>query len=173
MRWRPAILLALLIGVAASAGCASGGFTLLGVGAGTTDSNGVTHAPDSTAYKTFTASGDTLGAATLKTLERMGMKLDENQPTDSGRRILARAGDRTVEIDLERLTPKTTQMRVKVKQGWFFRDQATATEVVAQAERTLEEEPPTQNVRPPAKPAALKKSMAAKHHLPGLGYGAP
>jgi hypothetical protein len=46
-----------------------------------------------------------------------------------------------VEIELDRLTRTTSRMRVNVKQGWFFRDRATATEIIVQTERTLDDEP--------------------------------
>jgi len=32
-------------------------------------------------------------------------------------------------------------MRVNVKQGWFFRDRATATEIIVQTERTFDDNP--------------------------------
>ena len=141
MKRRFAILLALLIGSAIEVGCAAVGLTLLGVGAGISGGTGVSYTLDSIAYKTFTSPEEGLRTATLKTLKRMDMKVNENQPTDSGRRIVAEAGDRTIEIELDRLTTKTSRMRVTVKQGWFFRDRATAAEILIQTERTLEGEP--------------------------------
>jgi hypothetical protein len=32
-------------------------------------------------------------------------------------------------------------MRVNAKQGWFFKDRATATEIIVQTARTLGDEP--------------------------------
>ena len=158
MKRRFAILLALLIGSAIEVGCAAVGLTLLGVGAGISGGTGVSYTLDSIAYKTFTAPEDGLRTATLKSLKRMDMKVNENQPTDSGRRIVAEAGDRTVEIELDRLTAKTSRMRVTVKQGWFFRDRATAAEIVTQTEHTLEGEPRlARKVTSSAGASALKK----------------
>ncbi len=152
------LLLALLLGTAGSAGCAAIGLTLLGVGAGISAGTGTSYTLDSIAYKTFTASAEELQAATLKTLTRMDMPVHENQPTESGRRIAAVAGDRSVEIELDRLTGRAARMRVTVKQGWFFRDRATATEIIVQTARTLEEEPLPARKETPAKgSAALKK----------------
>lgn len=133
-----AVLLILLIGSAVSSGCAAVGLTLLGVGAGLSGTTAVSYTLDSIAYKTFTASEVGLRVATLKTLKRMDMTVNENQPTDSGRRIVADAGDRTVEIEIDRLTSKTSRMRVNVKRGWFFKDRATAAEIIVQTERTLD-----------------------------------
>ncbi len=149
--------LALLLGTAGSAGCAAVGLTLLGVGAGVSASTGTSYTLDSIAYKTFTASAAELETATLKALTRMDMPVQENQPTEAGRRIAAVAGDRSVEIELDRLTGKTARMRVNVKQGWFFKDRATATEIIVQTARTLEEEPLPGRQEPPAGGAAARK----------------
>ncbi|MBI4638485.1 MAG: hypothetical protein HY727_19265 [Candidatus Rokubacteria bacterium] len=54
---------------------------------------------------------------------------------------MALAADRTIEIELDRLTAQTSRMRVNAKQGWFFKDRATAGEIIVQTERTLEEAP--------------------------------
>ncbi len=125
----------------AGQGCAAVGLTLFGVGAGVAGGTGVSYTLDSIAYKTFTASEEQLRAATVKTLRRMAMDLKDNQATESGRQLTATAGDRTVEIELDRITARTSRMRVNVKQGWFFKDRATATEIIVQTERTLEDEP--------------------------------
>jgi len=71
----------------------------------------------------------------------MDIDVEENRPTESGRKIVAVASDRAIEIELDRLTSQTTRMRVNVKQGWFFKDRATATEIIIQTERTLDDEP--------------------------------
>ncbi len=127
-------------------GCAAIGLTLLGVGTGITAGTGVSYTLDSIAYKTFTTPVETLQDATLRTLERMDIEVRdievrENQHAETGRKIVAAAGDRTIEIELDRLTAKTTRMRVNAKHGVFFKDRATATEIIVQTERTLEEDP--------------------------------
>ena len=65
---------------------------------------------------------------------------------------MAVAGDRTIEIELDRLTVKTSRMRVVIKQGWFFRDRASATEIIAQTGRTLADDPKLANMQSPAPP---------------------
>lgn len=127
-------------------GCMAIGVTLFGVGAGVTAGSGVSYTLDSVAYKTFTAPVDTMQDATLRTLQRMDIEVRDLEVrqaggTETGWTILAVAGDRAIEIELDRLTAKTTRMRVNAKQGWFFRDRATATEIILQTERTLEGEP--------------------------------
>lgn len=54
---------------------------------------------------------------------------------------MAQAGDRTVDIEIDRITARTSRMRVVVKQGWFFRDRATAGEIIVQTQRMLGNEP--------------------------------
>jgi hypothetical protein len=161
---------AVIIAAATLQGCAAIGLTLLAVGAGTAAGQGVSYTLDSIAYKTFTASIDGLDAATLKTLERMDIKVTKDEPRkedgrEVGREIAATAGDRAVEIELDRLTERTSRMRVMVKQGWFLKDRATATEIIVQTAQTFDDEPALARlVR--AKPAA----QTAKR--PAAGGGA-
>jgi len=138
-RWLP-IGLAVMI-LVGTAGCAAVGLTLLGVGAGVSAGAGVSYTLDSIAYKTFTAPEEGLRAATLKALKRMDMEVKENEPTESGRKIMTQARDRTIEIELDRLTAKTSRMRVNAKHGWLFKDRATAAEIIMQTERALDDEP--------------------------------
>jgi hypothetical protein len=127
-------------------GCAAG-LTLFGAGAGVSGGTGVSYTLDSIAYKTFTAPVEDLQGATLKTLKRMDITIKENKADESGngRRIVAVASDRTIEIELDRLTTKASRMRVNAKQGWFWRDRATATEIIVQTAQTLEDHPPRAN----------------------------
>lgn len=141
MKRRLTVFLLLLLAAPAGSGCAAIGLTLFGVGAGVTAGTGVSYTLDSVAYKTFTVPEEGLRAATLKTLKRMAIEVKENQATDSGRKIVAQAGDREIDIELDRLTAKTSRMRVNAKQGWFFKDRATAAEIIIQTERTLDDEP--------------------------------
>jgi hypothetical protein len=130
----------LALTIAGLGGCAGVGLTLLGVGAGVSSGTGVNYTLDSIAYKTFAASEAEVRAATLRTLKRMAMDVTENGATETGRQITAVAGDRTVDIELDRITPKTSRMRVNVKKGWLFRDRATAGEIIVQTEKTLDNE---------------------------------
>lgn len=148
-------------------GCAAVGLTLFGVGAGVTAGTGVSYTLDSIAYKTFTAPLEELQGATLKTLNRMDIEVKDikvkeetteaGKKAETGREIVALAGDRTIEIELDRLTSQTTRMRVNAKRGWFLKDRATATEIIIQTEQTLENEPTsTRQVIPTAASSASK-----------------
>ena len=136
----------LTLGVSSS-GCAAVGLavvgTALGVGAGT----GTAYTLDGIAYRTFTASVEDTRQASLTTMRRMDMKVetdtkvagDEGKP--ESREIVAVAGDRKIYIELEKLTTRTTRMRVTAKQGWFWRDRSTAGEIIAQTADAIDEKP--------------------------------
>ena len=128
----------IILGALGSQGCAGVGLTLFGVGAGVSGGTGVSYTLDSVAYKTFAASETELRSATVQTLKRMAIDVTETQKTESGTQITATAGDRTVEIEIDRITPKTSRLRVVVKKDWLFRDRATAGEIVAQTADTLD-----------------------------------
>lgn len=125
----------------ASQGCAAVGLTFLGAGAGVSARTGISHTFGSIAYKTFTVPLEELDTATVMTLKRMDITVTGSQDTEDGRRILARAKDRKVEIKLGKLTSRTTQMRVVAKKKWLIRDRATATEIIAQIDQTLVDNP--------------------------------
>lgn len=113
-------------------GCAAVALTALGVGMAT----GVSHTLGGMVYKTFTAPQAKVKRATLGALNRMQVKVVQSKREGSTERILARAGDRDIEVELEALTPNTTRMLVTAKKdGGILRDGATATEVILQTER--------------------------------------
>lgn len=131
-------LLGLAVGVQ---GCAGAGLALLGVGAGTAAGTGTSYTLDGIAYRTFTAPLEDVRRATATSLKRMDIRVKTDQATDSGRSIEALAGDRTVAIELQKLTGRTTRMRVTVKRHTVLRDRSTAGEIIAQTERTLDDLP--------------------------------
>lgn len=133
-----ALVTAVLLG---TQGCAAVGLTLFGVGAGLSAGTGTQYTLDSIAYRTFTAPLQDIRRATLAAFKRMAITLHNDDMMDTGRHVVGQAGDRTVDIELERLTARTTRMRVTAKQGWFFRDRATASEIIAQTERSLDDLP--------------------------------
>lgn len=127
-----------VLGALGSQGCAGIGLALFGVGAGISGGTGVSYTLDSIAYKTFAASETELRAATLQTFKRMAIEVTETQKTESGTDITATAGDRTVEVEIDRITARASRMRVVVKKGWFLRDRATAGEIIVQTADTLD-----------------------------------
>ena len=124
-------------------GCAAGaiGLTLATAGAGAGMSAGVEHTLNGIVYKTFAASANDVRFATLKTLDHMGMPLTGDDATPTGWKMNATASERTVEIELERLTDTATRMRVIANEGFFFlKDSATATEIILQTAQTLQDD---------------------------------
>lgn len=118
-------------------GCAAMGLTLFGVGAGVGTGTAVAYTLDGTAYRTFTASLPKVEEATLTALNRMGITVENREKTEQGRLIQASGADRQLEVELEAVSPKTTRMRTVAKQGIFFKDRATATEIILQTEKIL------------------------------------
>ncbi|MEE8283615.1 MAG: DUF3568 family protein [Alphaproteobacteria bacterium] len=116
------------------AGCAGAALTAGGI-AGST---GVNHTLSGIVYKTFTTPMKDLRTATLKTLNRMQIKVTADKKAEYGWRIDGTAFERTVEIELERLTPAVTRMRVTVDKGSIFKDSATSTEIILQTVQRLE-----------------------------------
>jgi hypothetical protein len=110
---------------------------LLGVGAGVATGTAVSYTLDGTAYRTFTVPLPQLQTATLTALDRMGIKVEAKEKTDRGESIKASGADRQIEVELESISPKSTRMRTVAKQGVFFRDRATAIEIILQTENVL------------------------------------
>ena len=119
-------------------GCAAPlALTLIGVGAGVSTGTAVSYTMDGIAYRTFTASLPHVERATLTALNDMGMKIEGTEKTDEGKAIKAKGLDRQIEIELQAISPKTTRIRTVAKEGFFFKDRATATEIILQTERIL------------------------------------
>lgn len=118
-------------------GCAAVALTAGGIAAGV----GANYTLSGIAYKTVVAPLGATRLATLKTLNRMEMNIIQDNKTDEGWQVTADAEDRKVDIDLEKVTPSTTRMRVTVDKGIaFFKDRATATEIIAQSVLRLEQD---------------------------------
>ena len=119
-------------------GCAAGlGLTLLGVGAGVATGTSVNYTLDGVAYRTLTAPLPKVELATRTALDRMGIKIEATSAIEQGKAIKAVANDRDIEIELEMVSNKTTRIRTVAKQGIFFKDRATATEIIIQTEKAL------------------------------------
>ena len=118
----------------ALSGCVAVGLTALGVGMAT----GVSHTLSGMVYKTFTTPQAQVKRATLGAFSRMQIKVVDTRRKGSTETIVAKAGDRDIEVELEALTPNTTRMLVTAKKdGGMLRDGATATEVILQTEKIV------------------------------------
>jgi hypothetical protein len=136
-RQRDGILLIIFCLLPLLNGCAAVGLTLFGVGAGVATGTSVSYTLDGVAYRTFTAPLPQVETATRTALDRMGIKVDATAKTEQGKAIKAFGNDREIEIELEVVSSKTTRIRTVAKQGIFFKDRATATEIILQTEKVL------------------------------------
>ena len=122
-------------------GCAAIGMTLASAGASVGMDAGVEHTMNGIVYKTFAASGNEVRFAALKALDHMGMPLTADEKSEDGWKLTASAADREIDVELQKLTPETTRMRVVANEGViFFKDASTATEIIMQTKAALEEQ---------------------------------
>lgn len=127
-----------LVGLALQ-GCGSVGLALFATGTGIAVGAGVDHTTSGIAYKTFTATTRDLRVATLDALRRMDLEVVQDGPKDDIHAIVAKAKERTIEIEIEALSSRTSRMRVVANEGEiFFKDAATATEIIVQTAATLD-----------------------------------
>lgn len=82
--------------------------------------------------RTFTQPLPRTKSAAMTALKRMAIEV-EPAPAGDGQRIVGRAKEHAVEIELAAVTEKATRMKVKVGEG----DRATAEEIVQQTQRAL------------------------------------
>jgi len=156
--WALGLAAAVLLG---SQGCAGIGLAILSAGVGTATGHSVSYNLESIGYKTFTAPVETVEAATLKALKGMDIEVKGREQTEGGLKITARAGDRDIDIELDRLTSQTARLRVDATYKWVLKDRATAAEVITQTVRVMDDQARlAQATQPAAKrtaaPAVIK-----------------
>jgi hypothetical protein len=114
-------------------GCETLSIAALGVGG----SAAISHKMNGSPSRTFTAPLPRVRHASMGALKRMGITTEGTKKIENGEIISARAGNREIEVELESLTGNTTRMRVVARNGSFFYDSATATEIIVQTEKSL------------------------------------
>ena len=139
MRVVKGLVVARALGVLLLVGCLLQGCITLAVSAvGMVGSAGLDHMLGGTAHKTFAHSLPQMRLATLKTLRRMDIEVTEDGKGEEAWKIRGKAGERFIEIQLEELTLKATQMSVMVAQGDVFNpDKSTGAEIISQTAATL------------------------------------
>lgn len=129
----PALFVLLMLALPLS-GCAAVALTAAAVGGGVA----ANHQLGGIAYRTFTAPLPKVRTAAMAALKRMGIKPDGSEKIELGERLMAKAGDRNIEIELEALTPNTTRIRVVAKKdGGMVVDSSTAVEIITQTEKSI------------------------------------
>ena len=131
MRGLRAILLSVCL--AGLSGCQPLALSVLGAAGG----EALRYSYTGATYRTFTASATEVKHASLEALERMGIAFESFDRFDYGELIYARAENRAIEIEIEPISARATRMRIAAKNGGFLYDNATASEIVAQTERSL------------------------------------
>ena len=122
-------------------GCAAVGLAVVGAGAGAGVGAGIDNTVNGIVYKTFAAPLNNVRFATLRTFDHMAMPLKSDSKVEGGWKLSATAADRTIDVELERLTPRTTRMRVVANVGsFFFKDASTATAIIIQTAQMLQDD---------------------------------
>jgi hypothetical protein len=159
------------LALAGLTGCDTATYPIGNDGTGLPPNSGVERSFSGVTVKTFTASLGLVGTATLQSLNYMDIGLTEVRKDVQTWDISAAAGNRMIDIHLEAVSPKTTLMRVIVDRGDpFFKDGATATEIVLQTADALHERPNLGQIpQTAAEPApARTRSRATKSAPRGL-----
>jgi len=128
-------------------GCAAVALTMLGVGAGVATGTSVGYTLDGYAYRTFTAPLPQVESATRTALDKMGIRVEATAKIEQGKAIAATGNDREIEVEFEIISSNATRMRTVAKQGIFFKDRETATEIILQTEKVLDMDVATANGR--------------------------
>ena len=122
-------------------GCAAVGLAVVGAGVGVGAGAGIEHTMNGIVYKTFDAPTNELRFATLKTLDHLGMPVTTDEKSEEGWKLSATATERSIDIELQQLTEKTTRMRVVANDGQiFFKDASTATAIITKTAETLQDD---------------------------------
>jgi hypothetical protein len=131
--------LVVIVGMLQLSACAApAGLAIFSAGTGVAMGTSVDYTLNGIAYKTFVAPMPSVRVATLNSLNRMGMKVVEDKKTDTGWSIAATAQKRKIGIELERLTNRTTRMRVVAEDGVIFKDRATEAAIIDEASDALD-----------------------------------
>ena len=77
----------------------------------------------------------------------MGITIEATAQTDQEKTIAATGNDREIEVEFEVISSNATRIRTVAKQGIFFKDRATATEIILQTEKVLGMDVATANGR--------------------------
>lgn len=120
-------------------GCVAAGVEAAGAGAGSVVDAGIGQSRNGTATRTFTAPIEEVRAATVAALNRMAFDYREDTKTVDLEKLVARSGNHEVHIELARLSPNATRLRVLADgPGIFAKDAATGQEIVYQTLKALD-----------------------------------
>ena len=99
---------------------------------------GVDYTFTNNAYKTISSPVADVEAALYKALKKMDIKEMKRKAGEGKVSVTAVTTNLAIYIDLEKVTETATNIEVNAKKGVFFKDKATATEIIVQTEKNLE-----------------------------------
>lgn len=100
---------------------------------------GVSYSLTNVAYRSFSSPVDQVHSATIAALKKMGITITDDSESEAGRTITAETSELNIVINLERITSKTTQVKVDARKNVFLKDKATAAEIIYQTGEILGE----------------------------------
>lgn len=99
---------------------------------------GISYSFTNVAYKTISYPVADVDAALRKALTKMRIKEVRRKSLGTTVSVTAATSQLDISIDLEKITPTVTNIKVNAKKGAFLKDKATATEIIVQTENQLE-----------------------------------
>lgn len=117
-------------------GCAAAVGALSTLGSGVV--GGADYLASEPVSKTVCYDYDRVKKALLVTLCKMVIDVEKVKEVEDGEKIYAKAEDLEVVIELKKITPIVTRIKIKAGGGIVKRDKATATEIVQRTAETAE-----------------------------------
>ena len=114
-------------------GCAAIAISAAGAGAGI----GFPYVFSDCADRTLNYSFHQVDRVTPRVLKKMDIVLLAESETETGKRIKASTSRLEITIDMEKITMRATRVTINTKKGTFFKDRATAEEIINQLEKNL------------------------------------
>ena len=99
---------------------------------------GVNYSFTNIAYKTISYPAADVEAALYEALKKVNIRVMKRETDGALVSVTAATDHLDIYIDLEKVTPTLTNIKVNAKRGPFFKDKATATEVILQTLEQLE-----------------------------------
>ena len=100
---------------------------------------GVSYTLSNVAYRSFSSPLDRVHYATITALKKMDIKIVDDSKSEDGRTINAATKELDIVINLEKVTLKTTQIKVDARRRVVLKDKATAAEIINQVGKILGE----------------------------------
>lgn len=117
-------------------GCAAAVGVLGTIGSGV--ATGAEYVMGKSVSKTTSHDFDRVKKALLVALCKMQIEVETASEIEGGEEILANADDLRIEIELKKITPRVTSIKIRTSNGFLLGDKATAQEIVQQTTEIAE-----------------------------------